>query len=165
MKKLVISDLDKCTGCRICEMVCAFFREKQCNPNRSRIRIIKLEKEGLDIPVFCQQCEEPICRDVCPVGALSKGPDGIMHLDPERCVGCWACLISCPYGAISFYEGGFRLCDLCQGEPKCAEWCPTGAIQFVDESLADIPRRRVAAESLAKQKIENRRGQMAESEE
>jgi Fe-S-cluster-containing hydrogenase component 2 len=165
MKKLIVADLDKCTGCRICEMFCAFFKEKVFNPNRSRIRIIKMEREGLDIPVFCQQCEDPVCRDVCPVGALSKGSDAVMHLDPERCIGCWACSISCPYGAISFYEGEFKLCDLCEGDPKCAKWCPTEAIQYVNECLADIPRRRVAAESLARQKIETRRNQMAGTEE
>lgn len=165
MKKLVIADLDKCTGCRICEVACAFFKEKVFNPNKSRIRIIKMEREGLDVPVFCQHCEKPICQDVCPVGALNKGLGGVMNLDVERCIGCWSCSISCPYGAISFYEGRFRLCDLCNGDPKCARWCPTGAIQFVEDSLADIPRRRVAAESLAKQKIEGRRAQMMGSGE
>jgi len=165
MKKLIVADINKCTGCRICEMVCAFFKEKLFNPSKSRIRVIKMDREGLDVPVFCQHCEEPVCRDVCPVEALSKGLDGVMDLDVERCIGCWGCSIACPYGAISFYEGKFRLCDLCKSDPKCVRWCPTGAIQFVEDSLADIPRRRVAAESLAKQKIEGRRAQMMGSGE
>lgn len=157
MKKLIVPDLDQCTGCRICEMACAFFKEKVLNPSYSRIRIIKMEREGLDIPVFCQHCEEPVCRDVCPIKALDKDATGSMQLDSERCMGCWRCLISCPYGAISFHEGKFILCDLCNGNPKCAEWCPTGALQFVKECLTDIPRRRMAAGFLAKYKIEERK--------
>ncbi len=113
-----------------------------------------MEREGLDTPVFCQHCEEPICRDVCPVEALSKGSDGVVHIDSERCVGCWNCSISCPYRAISFYDGRFWVCDLCDGDPKCAQWCPTGAIQFVEANQVDVPRRRVATEPLAKAKIE-----------
>jgi len=150
MVKNILTHVDKCTGCRICELVCSFYKEKVFNPCKSRIRIVKMEREGIDFPILCQQCEDPVCMDVCPVWALRKDEEGVVHLDTSVCVGCRACTIVCPYGAISIVDGKFVKCDQCGGEPKCVEWCPTCALEYTKSTLADMPRRRISAEILAK---------------
>ena len=141
MKRLIVADFQKCTGCRICEVVCSFFSEHKLNPRKSRIQIIKIEAEGIDIPSFCRHCEEPDCRDACRVEAIYIGGDGLIHLDPQRCTQCGACSIACPFGAILSIKGEYTICDLCGGDVICEKWCPTGAIQVVDENSDRISGR------------------------
>ena len=49
----------------------------------------------------CRQCEHPPCVDGCFAGALVAEPAlGSVSLDEERCVGCRACVLECPFGAM-----------------------------------------------------------------
>ena len=43
MDNFISLDLEKCTGCRVCELACSLHNEKQCNPEKSRIRIRTLD--------------------------------------------------------------------------------------------------------------------------
>ena len=65
--KVLFIDFEKCTGCRTCEVACSLRNEGICNPVLSRISVIKWEDMGVDVPMVCQQCENPPCRAVCPV--------------------------------------------------------------------------------------------------
>ena len=65
-KKVLFIDFEKCTGCRTCEVACSLRNEGICNPALSRITIVKWEEMGIDVPMVCQQCENPPCRSVCP---------------------------------------------------------------------------------------------------
>ncbi len=40
------------------------------------------------------------CISVCPVGAISRAPDGNIVVDREKCIGCGACTKACPKGTI-----------------------------------------------------------------
>ncbi len=39
---------------------------------------------------------------VCPVDAISQDGFSAPKIDEEKCVSCGGCVVSCPYGAVSF---------------------------------------------------------------
>lgn len=54
----------------------------------------------VNVPMSCMHCEEAHCVTVCPTGASYKrAEDGIVLVDPSRCMGCNYCAWACPYGA------------------------------------------------------------------
>lgn len=153
MGKIMVVDHEKCTGCRLCEMVCSVKKEGASDPSRARTHVIKWEMEGLYVPMFCQHCEEPLCAAVCPVRAIQRDESsGRVRVDKERCVGCRSCLSACPFGAIGWDEKKKKVlrCDLCHGDPTCVKYCETKAIQFVDADKAAMLKKRSAAERLHK---------------
>jgi carbon-monoxide dehydrogenase iron sulfur subunit len=62
---------------------------------------------------------------------MSRGPDGIITVDRDRCQGCWTCLLVCPFGAVTRGDGYAVKCDLCPSRdvPSCVEHCPNEAIK------------------------------------
>ena len=89
MQKILMTDYQKCTGCRLCELVCSVMHEGVSNPARSRIKVMKWESEGLYVPMSCQQCEDAPCMNVCPVKAISHDEDfGFLKVDYERLCHC-----------------------------------------------------------------------------
>lgn len=136
---------ETCTGCRRCEAICSFYHEKVINPRRSRIAVIKYEDVGLDIPITCRQCEDPPCAAVCPTNAIYRDEKTTaMLISKEKCIGCKQCIIACPFGAplIDHVTGNILLCDLCGGNPKCAEWCPTTAIEWTRADSFGLAKKR-----------------------
>ena len=151
MAKIMTVDYDRCTGCRLCEMVCSVNKEGASDPARARIHVIKWEMEGIYVPMFCQHCEDPLCAAVCPVRAIERDEaEGRMRVDKEKCVGCRSCLSACPFGAIGWDEEKRKVirCDLCHGDPTCVKFCATKAIQFIEAERAVLLRKRAAAERL-----------------
>ncbi len=41
------------------------------------------------------------CIGMCPVCAISVGPDGKCVIDPAKCISCGTCASICPVGAIT----------------------------------------------------------------
>ncbi len=145
MEKMILVDYAKCTGCRLCETVCSVTNTSACNPERARIRIIRWEWEGVQIPVLCQQCDEAACVEICPRKALSRDSEmGVVKLDQKRCIGCKLCLQACPFGALSydFVKKEMIKCQLCDGDPACVKFCETEALQFVPVSEASLRKKR-----------------------
>lgn len=168
MKKILMVDATKCTGCRICELVCSLSHEGECNPLKSRVRVFKVEEEGIDMPCVCLHCEDPVCRDVCPVDAIKTDPDtGAVLINEELCVGCRACTLVCPYGAIAMdiSRGIMLKCDLCDGEPKCVKFCLTNAIVFERSDVADALRRESAMQQFVRPLLRSRETAYSEKKE
>ncbi|HEY42186.1 MAG TPA: 4Fe-4S dicluster domain-containing protein [Dehalococcoidia bacterium] len=152
MAKVLVIDYEKCTGCRLCELVCSVKHEGVSNPARSRIKIVKWEMEGRYVPMSCQQCESAPCQAVCPVKALSRDETlNRVIVDYDACIGCRMCVAVCPFGAVGFDVLGKRIikCDLCDGVPLCADFCEVGAIQYVDASQQSTTKQVTAADKLS----------------
>jgi carbon-monoxide dehydrogenase iron sulfur subunit len=123
-------DLSKCTGCKKCEVACAFFHTGKISNRLARIKVLNLYELGIDGPVVCVQCQEKYCM-VCPVDALTLGPLGQVIVSPTVCTLCEACEKACPIGAIEMFDDIIYVCDLCGGKPKCVEACTEEAITFM----------------------------------
>lgn len=145
------TDHEKCTGCRLCELVCAVKHDHVSNPARARIRIIKWEAEGIYVPLSCQQCEDAPCASACPAKALSRNMDmGRVELDYNKCIGCRTCISVCPFGAMHFVAADRKVikCDLCDGDPQCVRFCDTKAVNLVDAGDVSLQKGREAAKRL-----------------
>ena len=174
-------DISRCIGCRRCVYACVEENNQSRDPQVHWIRVHQMEKEkGVDfqhsdpyyqpkevpeeghfyVPVQCQQCENPPCTKVCPVGATWKEKDGIVVIDYDWCIGCRYCMAACPYGARHFnwaepsipkgelnpdthylgnrprQKGVVEKCTFCIQRtragryPACVEVCPVGARKF-----------------------------------
>jgi Fe-S-cluster-containing dehydrogenase component len=122
-----------CSGCRACETACVFHREGLIGTSASRIRIVKDEAEGEDLPRLCRLCVDPDCIPACPNKALDRDTDGgAIRLDKDLCQACGACRRACPFGSLfeDPRDGKPLACDLCSGNPACVNRCTTGALVF-----------------------------------
>ena len=135
-----------CIGCRICELACLTVH------SASKDLIIAVREEagtGLQpckavyengpvcVSLSCRHCENPTCVSACISGALQKDEEtGRTIYNSEQCVGCWSCLMACPFGAIRRNEAEKKIikCDLCEGRdmPACVEACPNAALRYED---------------------------------
>lgn len=146
MKRRVgfVVDLSGCTGCKACQVACK--DKHRLGADVLWRRVVEVagggwEQEGVTwqdtsltyfVSVSCMHCDRPICVEVCPTKAMTKGDDGIVSVDAERCMGCHYCEWACPYGAPQFDEqaGVMTKCDLCRDElaagrdPVCVAACP-----------------------------------------
>jgi carbon-monoxide dehydrogenase iron sulfur subunit len=152
MAKVLITDYEKCTGCRICELVCSVKHEGVSNPARSRIKVIKWESEGRYVPMSCQQCESAPCMLICPVKAISR--DEVLNrvkVDYDTCIGCRMCVAICPFGGMGFDVLAKKVmkCDLCDGEPQCARFCDVHAVSYVDADAQSIQKKKAVADKFS----------------
>ncbi len=147
MVKLLFVDPDRCIGCGECELACSLAHEGVFNPLKSHVTVVRLIDVGINFPVICQHCADPICEKVCPRKAIRREPEtNAMLIDEELCIGCRTCVYACPIGAIRYDpdKGKAVKCDLCGGKPACAEVCSWEAIRYV-EAVEDMVSRRVEA--------------------
>ncbi len=156
MGKRLTVNAAECTGCMRCEQACA--------AEHSRLQDIALSvfeepepsifvehAEG-PVPLVCRHCREAPCVSACMAGCMQKDPDtGVVdnmgHV--QRCVGCWMCIMACPYGLIvpslDAERAGAafplaRKCDLCpeRDTPACIEACPMGVLELEETASATV---------------------------
>lgn len=150
-KKVLAFDLNLCTGCRACELRCAFKHHQECDPSKSRIRVVKLDRVGMAVPLFCLNCEEGFCQEICPTKAIQRdGSTGALVLKEDKCVRCRACTMVCPFlGLQVLSDRKVVKCDLCGGDPYCIKYCETGALQYGDIDDMLLKRAYPLAEKFA----------------
>ena len=133
MKARFIVSPALCIGCRTCELACAFAHAVDGKLGKSRIYPLDGGFKELWVPVTCLQCEEAACVKSCLVNALQRNEEtGAVELNQEKCVKCMACVAACPFGC-SLLDEQHELvvkCDLCGGDPACARFCPTKALEY-----------------------------------
>ena len=143
-------DASACSGCKACQVAC---KDKH-NLETGRIWRRVFEVSGgnwirtskfwisnvfaYNVSVACNHCEQPICMEVCPSGAIFKRDDGIVLINENRCVGCGYCAWACPYDApqVNPKTGKMSKCTLCYDEldagkpPTCVAACPMRVLDF-----------------------------------
>lgn len=140
MKRVYVNE-DWCLGCHLCEYYCSFANSGETDMVKAFAdnkfttpRILVEEGQDINFAVSCRHCEVPLCVKGCITGALSINDDGVITVDETRCVGCYTCVLSCPYGCVVVdNEKAIKKCDLCtknNGEPACVKGCPNKAIVF-----------------------------------
>jgi len=155
MIKALVMNPERCTGCHACEMICSLTHEGECNLNLSRIGILKTNGGGSNenIPMVCQQCGEPVCAEVCVMGAISRNDQtGALAVNVNSCVGCKTCIIACPLGGVLYHyiKGCAMKCDLCDGDPACVKSCLYGTLEFLPMDEWGRKKRLKGAENLSR---------------
>jgi len=128
-------------GCGLCEVYCTVQHSKTKDVvktyNKEKLRPtsrIRLEaNRPVSFATQCRHCEDASCVTACLSGAMTKDEKtGMIMHDPERCIGCWTCVMVCPYGAIKMdiNKKIVAKCDLCSEleVPACVANCPNGAL-------------------------------------
>ena len=139
MKRVYVNEA-WCLGCHLCEIYCAFANSGkddmvQALKGASLYPRIRVEEgDGVCFAVSCRHCQEPLCVKACISGALTQ-EEGVIRIDGDKCVGCYTCVLVCPYGAVVPGErGAVQKCELCLqnagGTPRCVAGCPNNAIVF-----------------------------------
>jgi len=136
-------DVERCLGCRGCEVACKVEHGAPPGNRWRRVYLVNDERHP-DAPTYglsmaCNHCRKPQCLEVCPAGAYDQRGDGIVTHDAQRCLGCKYCTWACPFGAPSInpFTRKAQKCQLCferldRGQlPFCVESCPVGALQLV----------------------------------
>jgi carbon-monoxide dehydrogenase iron sulfur subunit len=163
LRSFLAIDLQKCTGCRNCELACSAVHTKTFNPRRSRIQILKDESQNLVVPMVCLQCEDPLCEQACPNGAISYNEKGTLAVDSDKCIGCENCVTACVYGGIEIDTQTLKAikCDLCWGDPACIKACEYGAISLAGADDDGFKARRQGVD-LAFQTVRVKTGEVTE---
>ena len=125
MKRGLVIDLDTCVGCHACAVACKEWNGASALGGPSpdyqpfgaepsgvwfnRVRHYEAgdypDSKTVNMPMSCLHCEDAACVTVCPTGASYKREDGIVLVDPDKCMGCNYCAWACPYGARELDEG------------------------------------------------------------
>ena len=154
--KVIAVHLDRCTGCKTCELYCATERGSNSKLLLQAVQEIPLPQarvrvEGsneVPVAIQCRHCLQAPCLDACLTGALIRDADsGMVVIQENDCIGCWTCTLFCPYGVIyPWPERKIALkCDRClyMEAPVCIDVCPTKALELVDvENYEQLLLRR-----------------------
>ena len=147
-------DLDKCIGCRACEVACSAFHATpkygSTNPARSRIRVMVDELNDVYVPIRA--------GDYTPAECTGRHSYTINAKEYRECSFCG---VSCP--SRDYFkepDSGLPLkCDMCESdpplaEPMCVQVCPHDALTYHEKEASgesEVPREEleIGLEALA----------------
>lgn len=149
MAKIIMIHPDKCTGCKNCMIACSYEKEGRFRPPASRIHVYSWEREGISVPMMCQQCNDAPCVKVCPTGAMNrKYGETLVIYDVAKCIRCRMCVQACPFGNAVYdsVTDSILKCDTCESDPACVAACPIHAIEFVEANISTRSRKKAFAQ-------------------
>jgi Fe-S-cluster-containing dehydrogenase component len=149
----MVIDTALCVGCSDCVVACkvendvpeGFCRDWIAEEVRGEFPTVHLELRS----ERCNHCSEPPCVSCCPTGASHVGFGGTVQVDADMCIGCKACVASCPYDARFIGpEGTANKCTFCLHRvkkgllPACVSVCPTHCMHFgdLDDPESEVSR-------------------------
>jgi len=151
MKTVYVKE-EVCIGCGLCEVYCRLEHSRSKDLIKSFKRepqrpmpLLRVERrEPISFAVTCRHCAQPHCVYACITGALQRDREsGMVTVDGEKCIGCWTCILACPFGVIRQEKGKGKIakCDLCLAKkiPACVDNCPNEALVYAevqDETLS-----------------------------
>ena len=138
--KRIIAREEICMGCGLCEVYCTVqhsktkdiikaYKETPKPISRVRLEVAK----PISFAIQCRNCEDAPCVIACLSGAMTMDEEtGLIKHNKDKCIGCWTCVMVCPYGALKMDISGkvVAKCDLCQEleSPACVANCPNRAL-------------------------------------
>jgi anaerobic dimethyl sulfoxide reductase subunit B (iron-sulfur subunit) len=155
-------DSSACSGCKACQEAC---KDKNNLPvGVMWRRVVEVTGGGwvqdgvawtnnvfaYNLSIACNHCVHPKCAGVCPTDAYVTRPDGIIYIDPSKCMGCGYCSWACPYNAPRYNPelGQMAKCNFCFDNidaglpPSCVAACPMRVLNFVEVSaLSEVEGR------------------------
>ncbi len=153
--KVIKIDVDKCNGCRACELICSAFhaspKYSSNNPERSRIRLIRDPIKDIYLPVYAGEYTPAECT-----GRNKYVIDGKEYNE------CDTCRASCPARDL-FKEpdSGLPLkCDMCDGEeePMCVKWCLAKALTYEEREEEREEEPQLGEMEIGLESLVNRHG-------
>ncbi len=153
MRYAMAIDTIKCVGCSDCVVACQIENDVPIGYCRDWVvEVVDGTYPQLEIELRserCNHCENSPCVRACPTGASHYKAGGIVAVYHNECIGCGACIQSCPYDArYSHPEGYVDKCTFCyhrveKGQkPACVSVCPTNCMYFgdLDDENSDVSR-------------------------
>lgn len=142
--KRIYSIEEACIGCHLCEVGCITEHSLNKDPIKAflheaerpiaRCTVEELDGGVISISTNCRHCDAPDCLQACISGAIQKQADGRVLIDTNQCVGCWSCVMACPFGAVqrNLKKKKANKCDLCPDRevPACVSACPNRALVY-----------------------------------
>jgi Fe-S-cluster-containing dehydrogenase component/formate-dependent nitrite reductase membrane component NrfD len=160
-----VIDNRRCIGCHACTVACKAEHDDPIGVNKTWVKYVEkgeFPDTSRNFSVMrCNHCDDSPCTDVCPVTALWEREDGIVDFDPERCIGCKACMQGCPYDALYIDPNTETAakCNYCSHrvdtgrEPACVTVCPEDAIVAGDMENPDTD----IARTISNQEVQARK--------
>jgi carbon-monoxide dehydrogenase iron sulfur subunit len=162
--KEIFVKTDKCTGCLTCKIACAvehsetksLFAAIQESPGPVSRVYVEWLPGNAKVPVLCRHCEDAPCLNACISGAISRSETNAVITDASKCIGCWTCVMVCPYGVIGRDQtlGKAFRCDRCPDReiPACVGACPTQALVYETvDGFSKTRRKTVSRELLTRE--------------
>jgi carbon-monoxide dehydrogenase iron sulfur subunit len=81
VEKHIEVKMERCTGCRLCELACAVVKTGEFNPRESRIKVCLVGIPEIPVPIILDSCDYCAGKPVCVRFCL---PKAIEWVDTEQ---------------------------------------------------------------------------------
>lgn len=169
----MVLDVERCIGCYTCVVGCKAYYGTRPGVDYNAVERVEWgeypDAQQKFKLTMCMHCEDAACVEACPTGASYTTDEGVVVIDYDKCLGCGACVLACPYeerhlvkddetnfeGTVMPFEeeAAERLnivekCTFCNGrvqegeQPACTTLCPAQCRIFgdVNDPESDISK-------------------------